>query len=481
MTPALQQALKLLQVSSLELDVIIREALESNPLLALEEAPEEHTPPSLIPVKRKPSAGYRPTPVAIGLCGAAAKQGAECGSREVPATSGAAQGEVADLTSRSLRDVLFEDMVFAFPDTDERSIAIDLAGLLDEAGYLAGDLRDVAEQRRVPLPVVTTILERLQSMAPAGVFARDLAECLRLQLLDGGTLDPRMSALLDHLELLTKGGPAQLAAAAGLDIDEMPALIERLRGLDPRPGATLAGATAPAIVPDLIIRPVSDTPMPTDEFTQRVGQWMISLNPDLIPTLSLDRETLQRLRAQSRKTIEKDYLKDQAQDATWLIRAVEQRTATILKVGVTIFERQLGFLDHGIAGLRPMTQRNIAAAADVHESTISRAANNKYAATPQGVIALKFLFSAEIPNTHGGPGHAAKVVRHRLRELVAAEETALSDDALTRLLRAEGYDVARRTIAKYRDLLRIPSSIQRRRLRLSRPAGQAAQGHQTHG
>lgn len=462
LTPAVQQALKLLHLSSQQLDAVVRDALESNPLLALEDTHEAETPQELKPVPRARGAGYRPSPAARSLFGASR---AGAGNRlDGGHTAAVEPGNEGGPAQRSLRDVLFEDIVFEFTDPVERGIAIDLAGLLDDAGYLAGDLKDVADMRQVPLSVIEGVLSRLQSIAPAGMFARTLSECLRLQLADRDDLDDAMASVLDHLELLTEKGPARLAAAAGIDPDALSGCLERLRALEPRPGAAIADAAAPSVVPDLIVRPLASAGAKPDEYSRRVGNWIVALNPALIPHLSLDRSTLERLRNQSRRARDKEYVTEKAQDATWLIKAVEQRTATILRVGVAIFERQRAFLEHGVERMRPMTQKDIAAVAEVHESTVSRAANDKFAATPQGVFALKFLFSAAIPNLDGGPDHAAKVVRFRLRELVLEEESPMSDDLLARLLRAEGYDIARRTVAKYREMLRIPSSVVRRRL-----------------
>lgn len=480
LTPAMQQALKLLQLSSTQLDAAIRDALESNPLLALDEpvvdsqADDAATFPdrpdqapnrrALQPVRRNPRAGYRPTPAAARLFGAAASAGPQGETRAGDAGAGSSL-DAGGRTAANFRDVLFEDIVFAFENPAERGIAIDLCGMLDDHGYLAGDVADVAEFRLVSDDLVNSVLKRLQKVAPAGLFARDLAECLALQLEEIGALDPTMAALLQHLDLLTEKSPAALAAAAGIEADDLPAFLARLRDLDPKPGASLGGGAAPAIVPDLVVYDAGRRTIRNSDYEQQIGRWVVALNPDLVPRLSLDRANLEALRAQSRQETEKAYLKDRTQDATWLIRAIEQRTATILRVGVEIFRRQTDFLESGVSGLQPMTQKEIAAATDVHESTISRAANEKFAATPQGVIDLKFMFSAQIADLNGGPAHSAKVVRHRLRQLVDAESTPMSDDALAGHLRDEGFDVARRTVAKYREMLRIPSSVDRRRAR----------------
>jgi len=470
LTPALQQSIKLLQLSSFELDAVVREALETNPLLSLDEPTDDAAIGGIKAPARNPAAGYRPTPEAARLFGAAA--GASPGAeRHGAQTDGRGPDRPDAVSERTLQDVLFEDIAYSFADPVERIVAIDLSGLLDEAGYLAGDPGDVADLRRVPEALVSDILRRLQALAPPGLFARNLGECLRLQLVDAGALDPSMDALLDNLPLLTERGPEALAVAAGIEPDDLPRYLDRLRALDPQPGLALAGGAAPAIVPDLIVRPATDALGDGGEHACRFGPWVVAVNPDTAPRLALDRAGLERLRAQSRNRADKAYLRERTDEAGWLIQAIERRQATILRLGVEIFRHQQEFLERGTLGLRPMTRKDIAGATDLHESTVSRAVNEKFAATPQGVFALKFLFSSRVGALNGGPGHAASAVRQRLRMLIDGESAPLSDAAVTRLLRAEGYDLARRTVAKYREMLRIPSSVERRRRRrIERPA-----------
>ncbi len=463
LTPALQQALKLLQLSGLELDALVREALETNPLLVADAASTDLAPTIPSPVQRRSGAGYRLSPQAICLFGSAAQV-----TRQTPGGADMMAGGHADpdrlgvQDGGSLQDALLEDIAFTFDDPVERQIAMDLSGLLDDSGYLAGDLEDVAEYRKVPAAHVEHVLARLQEAAPAGLFARDLKECLRLQLKDRGTLDEVMIRILDHLEILAEHDPVALAAAVGLDVDEVSLGLDKLRQLDPRPGTAFAGQTAPVIVPDIIVLPIGTHSSHNSEHVQAVGRWTVGLNLDLVPKLSLDCTGLDILRARARREEERAYLKASSRDATWLIRAIEQRTATLLRIGVEIFRRQEGFLEGGPLALKPLTQKEIARVTEVHESTISRAVNRKFAATPQGLVPLKFLFSNSVRDLNGGRDHASKVVRQRLKALISAEAAPTPDEALTRQLRSEGYDVARRTVAKYRGMLRIPSSVVRK-------------------
>lgn len=470
LTPALQQSIKLLQLSSIALDAVVREALETNPLLSLDEPADDAATGRIKAPARNPAAGYRPTPEAARLFGAAA--GASPGADRLGAPTGTHGPDRPDpVSERTLQDVLFEDIAFSFADAVERTVAIDLSGLLDEAGYLAGDPGDVAALRGVPEALVSDILGRLQALSPPGLFARNLGECLRLQLIDAGTLDPSMDALLDNLPLLTERGPEALATAAGIEPDDLPRFLDCLRALDPRPGLALADVAAPAIVPDLIVCPATDALDGDGEHACRLGPWVVAVNPDTAPRLALDRAGLERLRGQARNQAEKSYLRERTDEAGWLIQAIERRRATVLRLGVEIFRRQQEFLEHGTVRLRPMTRKNIAGATDLHESTVSRAVNEKFAATPQGVFALKYFFSSQVGALNGGPGYAASAVRQRLRDLINRESSPLSDAVATRLLRAEGYDLARRTVAKYREMLRIPSSVERRRRqRIGRPA-----------
>ncbi|MCY4191128.1 MAG: hypothetical protein OXD42_07380, partial [Rhodospirillaceae bacterium] len=276
------------------------------------------------------------------------------------------------------------------------------------------------------------------------------------------TLDEVMIRILDHLEILAEHDPVALAAAVGLDVDEVSLGLDKLRQLDPRPGTAFAGQTAPVIVPDIIVLPIGTHSSHNSEHVQAVGRWTVGLNLDLVPKLSLDCTGLDILRARARREEERAYLKTSSRDATWLIRAIEQRTATLLRIGVEIFRRQEGFLEGGPLALKPLIQKEIAHVTEVHESTISRAVNRKFAATPQGLVPLKFLFSNSVRDLNGGRDHASKVVRQRLKALISAEAAPTPDEALTRQLRSEGYDVARRTVAKYREMLRIPSSVVRK-------------------
>ena len=309
LTPALQQSIKLLQLSSFELDAVVREALETNPLLSLDESQEDSPVEAPKTLARDPAAGYRPTPTGARLFGAVADAppGAERHSAQNDAP-GPDRPEAAP--ERTLQDALFEDIAFSFDDSVERTVAMDLSGLLDEAGYLAGDVGDVAAFRGVSEALVSDILLRLQALAPPGLFARNLAECLRLQLADVDALDPSMEALLDNLPLLTERGPEALSAAADIDPDDLPRQLDRLRVLDPRPGLAFAGGAAPAIVPDLIVRPATDALRCDGEQACRLGQWVVAVNPDTTPRLALDRAGLDRLRARARDESEKAYLRD---------------------------------------------------------------------------------------------------------------------------------------------------------------------------
>jgi len=261
-----------------------------------------------------------------------------------------------------------------------------------------------------------------------------------------------MAALLDHLDLLARRDLRGLMEVCGVDAEDLAEMIAELRRLDPKPGANHDAAPPAAVVPDVLMRREPD------------GGWSLELNPETLPRVLINRGFHARAMVICRDRDERQFLTDRLQSATWLVKSLEQRANTILKVAAEIVRRQDGFFRHGIAHLKPLILRDVAEKVEMHESTVSRVTANKYIATPRGVFELKFFFTTAIAGT-GGESHSAEAVKHRIRDLIAAErpDDVLSDDALVAKLREEGVDIARRTVAKYREALRIPSSVQRKR------------------
>ncbi len=357
---------------------------------------------------------------------------------------------------RTLREHLLEQIVTDLGDQGERVIALYLLDLLDEAGYLRSTLDGVAQLLGCEISQVEAVLARLQQFDPAGVFARDLPECLALQLRERNRLDPAMQALLDNLPLLAVRNIAALVRVCRVDAADVADMIAEIKSLDPRPGLAFDPPLAQPVVPDVLMR------------AQPEGGWIVELNAETLPRVLVNNRYYARVRQATRNRAEKDYLTERLHAANWLVKSLHQRATTILKVAAEIVRQQDAFFRHGVRSLRPLILRDIADAVGMHESTISRVTSNKYMATPRGLYELKYFFTSSIPASSGGDAHSAEAVRHRIRRLIDGEpaDGTLSDERLVELLQQEGVEIARRTVAKYREAMRIPSSVQRRREKL---------------
>jgi RNA polymerase sigma-54 factor len=333
-----------------------------------------------------------------------------------------------------------------------RAAALALAGDLDEDGYLRVSDAEIAARLGTAETVIRAARSAIQTCEPTGIGARDLAECLGLQLADRNRLDPAMRALLGAIERLPTTPAAILARVCGVGAEDFADMLGELRALDPRPGRRFAAGTEAPVVPDVVVRADGE------------GGWRVSLTAAATPRLLIDRAYAARVSG-GKCAETRLFLSECLQNASWLRRSLDQRARTILAVTSEIVRVQSGFFENGIGRLRPLTLRMVADAIDMHESTVSRVTANKYMDTPKGTLPLKFFFTAAIAAADGGDSHAAQAVRDRIRALVAAEPPGkpLSDDVLVGKLREEGIDVARRTVAKYREALHIPSSVERRR------------------
>ncbi len=365
-------------------------------------------------------------------------------------------------STMSLRQHLIEQMELSIHDAAGRLMARQLIEHVDSDGYLREPLSAIATRLGAAEEQLEEVLHILQGLEPAGVFARDLAECFRLQLEDMGELDAPMQALLDNLELLAQRDFTTLARRCNVPAEQLPHLISRLKRLDPRPGAAFAPEPVQVVVPDVFVSPAPD------------GGWQVELNNETLPRLLVNNDYRLLVRQRSAPEHERHFIEECASRASWLVRSLQQRARTILAVAGEIVRRQDGFLTHGVAALKPLTLRQVADSLNMHESTISRVVANKYMATPRGILEFRFFFSAAISSTDGEEQLSAEAVRHRIRALIDAEtpDKVLSDDAIVKILRAEGIDIARRTVAKYREAMGIPSSPKRRReKRLALQAG----------
>ena len=362
----------------------------------------------------------------------------------------------------TLKDHLEGQLTIAALTDDDRLICMALIDSIDEAGYLRADLDEIAERLGTDREDVEAVLGVLQGFDPVGVAARDLAECLALQLKARDRLDPAMAALLTRLDLLARRDMAQLTQLCGVDAEDIADMIGEIRKLNPKPGLAFGSEIVAPVVPDVFVRQASD------------GGWQVELNTDTLPRLLVNGRYYAKVAQDARDKDAKTYLIDCLNSANWLVKSLDQRARTILKVATEIVRQQDAFLTYGVRHLRPLNLRAIADAISMHESTVSRVTSNKYIATPRGLFELKYFFTASIQSVNGAESHSAEAVRDRIREMIENEAPLeiLSDDRIVSLLTADGVNIARRTVAKYREAMRIPSSVERRRLKSGEQRGE---------
>ncbi len=356
----------------------------------------------------------------------------------------------------SLADHLNEQAHLAFTTGQDRLVARYLIDLVDLDGYIRSPLEDVSASLNTSLEEIERILFTLQTFDPAGICARDLAECLTLQLKEKNRYDPFMERLLANLDLIAACDFPRLRKVCGVDTEDLREMIAELRQLDPRPGRAFDRTEVETLVPDVIVRRGPDR------------EWRAELNPGAAPSLAVDRAYYASLKARCRSDSDRSYISDRLSSANWLVKSLEQRLTTILKVATAVVEEQSAFFDHGVRHLKPLNLRQIAAKIGMHESTVSRVTSNKAIATPRGIFEMKYFFTSAIPASGASvDAHSSEAVRDRIKEFILNKSPAevLSDDRIVTLLKADGIDIARRTVAKYREALRIPSSAARRRLK----------------
>jgi RNA polymerase sigma-54 factor len=484
MTPQLMQAIKLLQLSNLDLAAYVENELERNPLLERSSEQEGESDrrasegeaavapaeaqaedwPGQAPADRGADPDDRPDSDATGGAdddstaprGIADSQPlghSEWNATTVSRSDGDYNLEAFVAAERTLSDHLSEQLALAIDDPARRMIGQYLIDLVDEAGYLAGELAAVAEKLGASTEEVAAVLAILQGFDPAGVCARNLTECLAIQLRERNRFDPAMQALVERLDLLAKRDVAALRKLCGVGDDDLADMIAEIRQLNPKPGLAFGSTLMQPIVPDVYVRQTAE------------GLFSVELNSDTLPKVLVNQRYYATVTRSVKNDKEKSYLAECLQTATWLTRALDQRAKTILKVSEEIVRQQDGFFAFGVQHLRPLNLKTVADAIGMHESTVSRVTANKYMATSRGIFELKYFFTSAIAAADGGEAHSAEAVRHRIRQLIDAENAndVLSDDTIVEKLRAAGIDIARRTVAKYREAMRIPSSVQRRR------------------
>jgi RNA polymerase sigma-54 factor len=462
LTPQLRQAIQLLQLSNLELDAFISEEISKNPLLEAgsddgdeqpaadsaaddgDEAPEEPGADNLIMGQAEDD---RPLDMDWQ------SEALETDSFNDVVTSAAGE-EAFDFdrvqySATSLAEHLTDQLHSASGDVGD--LARIISEMLEETGYLTVPLEQIVELTRAPLAKVRQALELVQGLDPAGVGARSLAECLALQAKGADRYDPAMARLIDNLDLLSKGRTADLKRICGVDDEDLADMIRELRAYDPKPGCQFSGQSARDVTPDVFVRRTRDG-------------FAVELNQSTLPRLLVNRRYYQELKSGPQDKASRAWLSECLQNAGWLVKALDQRARTIVKVVSEIVKRQQGFFERGVSAMKPMALREVAEAIGMHESTVSRVTSNKYLLCDRGLFELKYFFGSGVASAEGD-GAAAEAVKAAIKELIDAETEVLSDDAIAALLKQRGFDCARRTVVKYRESIGIGSSIQRRRMR----------------
>jgi len=481
MTPQLMQSIRLLQFNHAELHQFIEQEVERNPLLELVGEAGEAEPNDASEASATENVAVGETAaerMAESLDseyenvyqddhGAARPDAPELAAswKSMPGAVGGSHGEGVDVDEfaaapMTLRDHVAEQISFAFVAPADRAVAYELADHLDPSGYFQGDVREIALRLGIGIERVEGVLARLRRFDPAGIFGRSLSECLSIQLERKDRLDPAMAALLDHLDLLARRDFHALGRICRVDEEDLLQMLAEIRALDPKPGTRFDSVSSEIVVPDVIVRQASD------------GGWMVELNPDTLPRVLVNQSYCAKVSEKLPKSGEgRDFLNECLQTANWLTRSLDQRARTIVKVASEIVKRQDAFFLHGVDHLRPLNLKAVAEAIGMHESTVSRVTSNKFMLTPRGVFELKYFFTVSIGSASAdGETHSAESVRHRIRTLIEQEEpqSVLSDDDLVDLLKKGGIAIARRTVAKYREAMAIPSSVQRRREKRAR-------------
>ena len=475
LTPQLTQAIKLLQLSNLELDAFIAEEMSKNPLIEAVGGEEEgEAPAAAVSAAGEDGEG--------GELEYAEEAPLDPGTDELIAALGAAEDQPLDVDwqAQALETDSFTDVGSASSGSDEAfdfdrleageaslsehllaqlhglggeegDLARAIAEMLDETGYLTVPLSDIASDHGVTRAQAERALAIVQDLDPPGVGARNLSECLALQAKAADRYDPAMARLIDNLELLSRGQMAALKRICGVDDEDLADMIRELRAYDPKPGCQFSGNASAEVTPDVFVR-------------QTRGGFAVELNQATLPRVLVNRRYYQELKSGPQDKSSRAWLSECLQSANWLVKALDQRARTIVKVVSEIVKRQQGFFERGVSAMKPLTLREVAEAIEMHESTVSRVTSNKYLLCDRGLYELKYFFGSGVASAEGD-GASAQAVKAAIKELIDAETEVLSDDAIAGLLKQRGFECARRTVVKYREAMGIGSSVQRRRLR----------------
>ncbi|HIF25816.1 MAG TPA: RNA polymerase sigma-54 factor [Micavibrio sp.] len=466
MTPQMQQAIKILQLNNVELSEMIEEELAQNPLLEKDESDQDRegddTEAYENDTRDDMAQEFDEAWTGNESDDKSPREDFDAGSSMANIGAGGnhsfddADSSFENQMSRevTLREHLQEQLHVAFSDPRDRMIGAGLIDLLDEGGYLREGIDELAERLGCKTERIENILPILKQFDPTGVFAADLKECLALQLEEQNRLDDPMRELLDNLDMIASYDHKKLADKCGVNETYLSDMIDEIRTLNPKPATLFDHLVVQTALPDVLMKRLPKN---------LGGGWRVELNHDTLPKVLINNDYYIEVSKTAKDKKDRQYLDEQLNSANWLVRAMDQRAKTILKVAGEIIEEQEAFFLYGVEFLRPMTLKDIAEKIDMHESTVSRVTNNKYIGTPRGILELKYFFSTALGDGDGA--HSAEAVKAKIKNLIDAEKPGeiLSDDKIVEILTAEGVDIARRTVAKYREAMHIGSSVQRRK------------------
>lgn len=460
MTPQLQQAIKILQLSNVELQEYVEQQIEENPFLDnpvsevenTDSEIDEKSEPDMVPDSEKDYSwdddqvspaiydSDSPTYTGVGKSGGSDFSENEYGIEQIASPK------------ITLKDHIIDQINIDIIDPVQKMVALHLADMLDDNGYLSGDLNSLSQVLKCDFKEIELTLEVLHGFEPTGVFARNLQECLALQLKEKDRFDPAMQRFVENIDMFAKRDIKGLKRVCKVDEEDLLQMCEEIKALNPRPGSSFSSENVQVLYPDVFLKRGDK------------GKWILEINNEILPRVLVNRKYYSEVECKVNDKSSKKFLTDQFSTANWLVKALDQRANTILKVATELVMQQDGFFKKGIHFLKPLVLSDIAQKIEMHESTVSRVINGKYIATHMGIYELKYFFSSSVGSTNGIEDVSSKRIKFMIKELIEKEKgvSVLSDAKIASILKAKGIDVARRTVMKYREAMGIGSSVQRR-------------------
>ena len=461
MTPQLQQAIKLLQLTNLELTDLVEKELEENPFLEDQSSEEEKTVSNEEDITKNIDDSFNN---GDSISDEPYNHDYEnrwdndtnVGNSKNHSEDYNDPGTIIERTQSdkiSLKTILFNQAQLEFNDSEEKEMAEILIDYIDPSGLFKEDIMEISSFSGFPLERIENVLRRMQTFEPSGVFARNLKECLIIQLKNIDSHNKTNQIIVDNLELLGNGNLKGLQKITGLSDENLKTEIKLIRSLNPKPGTIYDEGGHNIAHPDVIV-------------TKNKDEWNVELNNSTLPKVCVNDSYVKEIEKLECKDSDKKYINESLNSARWLIKAIEQRNITTLKISSEIISQQKDFFEKGKKFLKPMILKDVAKKINMHESTVSRVTSEKLMMTPIGIFEMKIFFSASINSINSGESHSAESVRESLRKIISDEpcESPLSDEMLVSRLKGEGINLARRTVAKYRELLNIPASSVRRKI-----------------